>query len=48
MTPVVTIARRGVDRLKSGHVWVYRSDIISADGFAAGALVSVTDDRGKA
>jgi 23S rRNA (cytosine1962-C5)-methyltransferase len=45
--PVVKIARRGADRLKSGHVWVYRSDISSADAVAPGALVSVTDERGK-
>jgi 23S rRNA (cytosine1962-C5)-methyltransferase len=45
--PVVKIARRGADRLKSGHVWVYRSDISSADGIAPGALVRVTDERGK-
>jgi 23S rRNA (cytosine1962-C5)-methyltransferase len=45
--PVVKIARRGADRLKAGHVWVYRSDITSADSVAPGALVSVTDERGK-
>jgi 23S rRNA (cytosine1962-C5)-methyltransferase len=45
--PVVKIARRGADRLKAGHVWVYRSDVTSADGVAPGALVSVTDERGK-
>ena len=45
--PVVKIARRGADRLKNGHVWVYRSDISSADGIAPGALVRVTDERGK-
>jgi 23S rRNA (cytosine1962-C5)-methyltransferase len=45
--PTVKIARRGADRLKAGHVWVYRSDITSADGVAPGSLVSVTDERGK-
>lgn len=44
----VKVSARGASRLKDGHVWVYRSDIVSADGFAPGALVSVTDDRGKA
>jgi len=28
-------------------VWVYRSDVVSADGIAPGALVAVADDRGK-
>lgn len=44
--PTVKISRRGANRLKDGHVWVYRSDI-SADGIPPGALVNVTDDRGK-
>src|SRR5882724_10512956 len=45
--PVVRISRRGAKRLQGGHVWVYRSDIISSDGVAPGAAVSVTDERGK-
>jgi 23S rRNA (cytosine1962-C5)-methyltransferase len=45
--PIVTISRRGADRLRSGHVWVYRSDIISADSVSPGALACVKDDRGK-
>ncbi len=43
----VKISRRGADRLKQGHVWVYRSDIISADGIPPGAMVGVKDERGK-
>ena len=45
--PVVKISRRGAKRLQDGHVWVYRSDIVSADGVAPGAAVGVTDERGK-
>ena len=30
-----------------GHVWVYRSDILSADGVAPGSVVGVADERGK-
>lgn len=45
--PTVKIAPRGANRLKSGHVWVYRSDIASAEGVAPGSLVTVTDHRGK-
>ena len=45
--PSVQISRRGSTRIKEGHVWVYRSDILSSDGAAPGALVSVSDDRGK-
>jgi 23S rRNA (cytosine1962-C5)-methyltransferase len=45
--PAVTISRRGAERLKGGHVWVYRSDVISADSVSPGAVVGVTDERGK-
>ena len=46
--PDVKISPRGANRLKSGHVWVYRSDILSANGVPPGSLVAVTDQRGKA
>jgi 23S rRNA (cytosine1962-C5)-methyltransferase len=45
--PKVKISVRGAARLKSGHVWVYRSDISSADSVPPGSLVAVTDPRGK-
>jgi 23S rRNA (cytosine1962-C5)-methyltransferase len=45
--PTVTVSRRGASRLQGGHVWVYRSDIVSADGVPPGALVGITDERGR-
>jgi 23S rRNA (cytosine1962-C5)-methyltransferase len=45
--PTVKISPRGTTRLKSGHVWVYRSDIVNADGVAPGAMATVVDHRGK-
>jgi 23S rRNA (cytosine1962-C5)-methyltransferase len=45
--PVVKVSRKGANRLNDGHVWVYRSDIVTADGVAPGALVGVVDERGK-
>ena len=45
--PLVKVSRRGAKRLKDGHVWVYRSDIVNADGIAPGALVGVLDEREK-
>lgn len=33
--------------MRAGHVWVYRSDLVSADGIAPGALVRVVDERGR-
>ncbi len=50
--PAAAITRRAADRLRAGHLWVYRSDIdslIPAPGAAAiepGALVTVIDSRG--
>ena len=45
--PTVVISQRGAARLKSGHVWVYRSDVISSDSVSPGAVVSVADERGR-
>jgi 23S rRNA (cytosine1962-C5)-methyltransferase len=43
----VTISARGAARLKGGHVWVYRSDIVAAEGVPPGAVVAVRDERGQ-
>jgi 23S rRNA (cytosine1962-C5)-methyltransferase len=46
MNPTVSISRRAADRLREGHLWVYRTDIESATaGILPGALVTVTDSR---
>lgn len=46
MTPSVAISRRGEDRLRSGHPWIYRSDVADA-GASGGDLVRVTGVRGR-
>jgi len=45
--PTITVSNRGALRLKSGHLWVYRSDVSQAEGAAPGALVHVRDERGR-
>jgi 23S rRNA (cytosine1962-C5)-methyltransferase len=45
--PTVTVSARGAQRLKSGHLWAYRSDIAGTDGIPPGALVHVRDHRGR-
>src|SRR6266571_3233478 len=45
--PKAVISLRGVGRLKNGHVWVYRSDVLSAKEAAPGSLVAVLDERGR-
>ncbi len=42
---VTTISRRAADRLRAGHLWVYRSDIEHVVETGAG-LVAVADHRG--
>jgi 23S rRNA (cytosine1962-C5)-methyltransferase len=46
LPPTVKVSSRGASRLKDGHVWVYRSDIVAADGVPPGSVVAVTDPRG--
>jgi 23S rRNA (cytosine1962-C5)-methyltransferase len=43
--PVAIISRRAADRLRAGHVWVYRSDIEHLVEMDAG-LMAVADHRG--
>lgn len=42
----VVISPRGVERLRSGHLWVYRGDVHTADA-EAGAVVRLADERGN-
>jgi len=41
----VIISQRGVDRILSGHPWIYRADVQDASGVEPGAVVRVTDRR---
>ena len=45
LTPTVTISARGEERLRSGHPWIYRSDV-KASTAAAGDRVLVQSARG--
>ncbi len=38
---------RGAARLRSGHLWVYRSDLVPPTEAPLGALVQVRDERGR-
>jgi len=42
----VVISGRGVERIRLGHLWVYRSDVRSAQA-EPGAVVRLTDERGR-
>ncbi len=43
-TPNVVVTRRGEDRIRAGHPWVYRSDISQVSA-SAGDVVTVTGPR---
>ncbi len=45
--PKAVISIRAVNRLQSGHVWVYRSDVLSAREAAPGSVLAVVDERGR-
>ncbi|HWN09330.1 MAG TPA: class I SAM-dependent rRNA methyltransferase [Pyrinomonadaceae bacterium] len=39
----VTVTKRGADRIRRGHLWIYRSDITKTDDDAGGSVVRVSD-----
>lgn len=43
--PSAVISPRGVERLRFGHLWIYRSDVRSAEA-EPGAVVRLLDERG--
>src|SRR5215207_7424298 len=43
----VTITRRGAERARGGHLWIYRSDVRDAEEAQAGSVVRVRDERGR-
>ena len=42
----VAIRKRGADRIRRGHLWIYRSDIINSKDAQPGSIVAVRDERG--
>lgn len=46
--PDVRISRKGVDRYRAGHPWIFRSDVIESVDIPRGAIVRVVDNRDKA
>src|ERR1700722_14143994 len=50
--PAAGVTRRAADRIRAGHLWVYRSDVetlvppIGSEEVVGGSLVTVMDGRG--
>ena len=45
--PAIIVNHRGAARLRGGHLWVYRSDLVPPADAPCGALVHVRDQRGR-
>ncbi|HEX8649242.1 MAG TPA: class I SAM-dependent rRNA methyltransferase [Pyrinomonadaceae bacterium] len=43
----VAITQRGAERVRAGHLWLYRSDIANAVSVPGGSIVRVRDVRGR-
>ena len=42
---IVTVTKRGAGRVRAGHLWIYRSDVLQTSGAEAGPVVSVRDEH---
>ncbi|HEU4931994.1 MAG TPA: class I SAM-dependent rRNA methyltransferase [Pyrinomonadaceae bacterium] len=42
----VRVNKRGADRVRQGHLWIYRSDVVEVQA-KGGAVVAVRDERGN-
>lgn len=43
----VTVSKRGADRVRNGHLWIYRSDVLDHPGAEGGSIVIVRDQHGN-
>jgi len=42
----VRVTKKGADRVRNGHLWIYSSDVVDYEA-EGGSIVSVTDERGN-
>jgi 23S rRNA (cytosine1962-C5)-methyltransferase len=47
MPTTITVNKRGAERARARHLWIYRSDVVDAKGSRAGEVVRVSDPRGR-
>ena len=41
----VTVNKRGADRIRRGHLWIYRSDVSDASDAGGGSIATVRDQN---
>jgi 23S rRNA (cytosine1962-C5)-methyltransferase len=47
MATTITVNKRGMDRVRARHLWIYRSDLVDTRQASAAEIVRVTDTKGK-
>ncbi len=43
----VTVTKRGASRVRNGHLWIYRSDVLDSGNAEGGSIVAVRDQHGN-
>ncbi len=43
----VTVTKRGASRVRNGHLWIYRSDVLDTGDAEGGSIVAVRDQHGN-
>ena len=43
----VTVTKRGASRVRNGHLWIYRSDVLDLGEATGGSVVAVRDQHGN-
>jgi 23S rRNA (cytosine1962-C5)-methyltransferase len=43
----VTVSKRGASRVRKGHLWIYRSDVLDHGDAEGGSIVAVRDQHGN-
>lgn len=43
----VTVTKRGASRVRNGHLWIYRSDVLDQGDAEGGSIVAVRDQHGN-
>jgi len=46
MMSTARVNKKGADRVRQGHLWIYRSDVVAVDA-QGGSVVTVKDERGN-
>jgi len=45
--PTITVNKRGANRIRKGHLWIYRSDVVDVNDASGGSVVTVRDQQGN-